>query len=193
MEDRDMKVLEFVSLVRVCTREQVQEMFFKDVHQNVAMRRLKYLADADYIRRDTYNLDKNKRRNAYVYYMDRKPGKKIVKHDLIVTDVIVKFIQEGYEIIEFERSCKIGNIIPDALIKVKKNGRVKRIILEVQISPNDCLSKYHNFREVVIENTNWQVMPVLYVVNNQNLNKKLNDIKVVYDNLNLEKVDDFID
>lgn len=193
MEDRDMKVLEFVSLVRVCTREQVQEMFFKDVHQNVAMRRLKYLADADYIRRDTYNLDKNKRRNAYVYYMDRKPGKKIVKHDLIVTDVIVKFIQEGYEIIEFERSCKIGNIIPDALIKVKKNGRVKRIILEVQISPNDCLSKYHNFREVVIENTNWQVMPVLYVVNNQNLNKKLNDIKVVYDNLNLEKVGDFID
>lgn len=193
MEDRDMKVLEFVSLVRVCTREQVQQMFFKDVHQNVAMRRLKYLADADYIRRDTYNLDKNKRRNAYVYYMDRKPGKKIVKHDLIVTDVIVKFIQEGYEIIEFERSCKIGNIIPDALIKVKKNGRVKRIILEVQISPNDCLSKYHNFREVVIENTNWQVMPVLYVVNNQNLNKKLNDIKVVYDNLNLEKVGDFID
>lgn len=193
MEDRDMKVLEFVSLVRVCTREQVQEMFFKDVHQNVAMRRLKYLADADYIRRDTYNLDKNKRRNAYVYYMDRKPGKKIVKHDLIVTDVIVKFLQEGYEIIEFERSCKIGNIIPDALIKVKKNGRVKRIILEVQISPNDCLSKYHNFREVVIENTNWQVMPVLYVVNNQNLNKKLNDIKVVYDNLNLEKVGDFID
>lgn len=193
MEDRDMKVLEFVSLVRVCTREQVQEMFFKDVHQNVAMRRLKYLADADYIRRDTYNLDKNKRRNAYVYYMDRKPGKKIVKHDLIVTDVIVKFIQEGYEIIEFEKSCKIGNIIPDALIKVKKNGRVKRIILEVQISPNDCLSKYHNFREVVIENTNWQVMPVLYVVNNQNLNKKLNDIKVVYDNLNLEKVGDFID
>lgn len=193
MEDRDMKVLEFVSLVRVCTREQVQEMFFKDVHQNVAMRRLKYLADADYIRRDTYNLDKNKRRNAYVYYMDRKPGKKIVKHDLIVTDVIVKFLQEGYEIIEFERSYKIGNIIPDALIKVKKNGRVKRIILEVQISPNDCLSKYHNFREVVIENTNWQVMPVLYVVNNQNLNKKLNDIKVVYDNLNLEKVGDFID
>jgi hypothetical protein len=193
MEDRDMKVLEFVSLVRVCTREQVQQMFFKDVHQNVAMRRLKYLSDADYIRRDTYNLDKNKRRNAYVYYMDRKPGKKIVKHDLIVTDVIVKFIQEGYEIIEFERSCKIGNIIPDALIKIKKNGRVKRIILEVQISPNDCLSKYHNFREVVIENTNWQVMPVLYVVNNQNLNKKLNDIKVVYDNLNLEKVGDFID
>lgn len=193
MEDRDMKVLEFVSLVRVCTREQVQQMFFKDVHQNVAMRRLKYLADADYIRRDTYNLDKNKRRNAYVYYMDRKPGKKIIKHDLIVTDVIVKFIEEGYEIIEFERSCKIGNIIPDALIKVKKNGRVKRIILEVQISPNDCLSKYHNFREVIIENTNWQVMPVLYVVNNQNLKKKLNDIKVVYDNLNLEKVSDFID
>lgn len=193
MEDRDMKVLEFVSLVRVCTREQVQQMFFKDVHQNVAMRRLKYLADADYIRRDTYNLDKNKRRNAYVYYMDRKPGKKIVKHDLIVTDVIVKFIEEGYEIIEFERACKIGNIIPDALIKVKKNGRVKRIILEVQISPNDCLSKYHNFREVIIENTNWQVMPVLYVVNNQNLKKKLNDIKVVYDNLKLEKVSDFID
>ena len=193
MEDRDLTVLEFIGLVRICTREQVQKLFFKDVHQNVAMRRLKYLTDMDYIRRDTYNLDKNKRRNAYVYYMDRKPGKRLVKHDLIITDVIVKFIQEGYEIIEFDRSYKIGNIIPDAIIKVRKNGKVKRIILEVQLSPNDCLSKYYNFRENVIENTKWQVMPVLYVVNNQNLKKKLNDLKIIYDDLKLEKVGDFID
>ena len=77
--------------------------------------------------------------------------------------------------------------------KCLKNGKVKRIILEVQLSPNDCLSKYYNFRENVIENTKWQVMPVLYVVNNQNLKKKLNDLKIIYDDLKLEKVGDFID
>ena len=96
-------------------------------------------------------------------------------------------------ILEFKKSPKIGNIIPDAYLKIRKNKRIKRILLEVQISPNDCLSKYKKIKDIIIENTDWPVMPTLYVINNQGLNKNLKDIKVIYDNCKIEKVGDIID
>ena len=83
-------------------------------------------------------------------------------------------------------------IFSDGYIKVKKNNRIKRILLEVQLSPHDCISKYYNFKEVIINNTNWEVMPLLYVINNQGLDKKLIDMKVIYDNVKIEKVGEII-
>ena len=35
-------------------------------------------------------------------------------------------------------------------------------------------------------------MPLLYVINNQGLNKKLIDMKVIYDNVKIEKVGEII-
>ena len=87
----------------------------------------------------------------------------------------------------------IGNIIPDAYIKIRKEKKVKRVLLEVQISPNDCLTKYKEIKDIIIENTKWPVMPTLYIVNNQGLNKKLKNIKVIYDNCKIEKVGDLYD
>ena len=36
-------------------------------------------------------------------------------------------------------------------------------------------------------------MPTLYIINNQGLNKKLKNIKVIYDNCKIEKVGDLYD
>ena len=36
-------------------------------------------------------------------------------------------------------------------------------------------------------------MPTLYVINNQGLNKRMKDIKVIYDSIKIEKVGDIID
>ena len=105
----------------------------------------------------------------------------------------MKLIKNEYEILDFKKSPQIGNIIPDAYLKIRKNKRIKRILLEVQISPNDCLSKYKEIKDIIIENTDWPVMPTLYVINNQNLNKRMKDIKVIYDSIKIEKVGDIID
>lgn len=191
MQERDLKILEFMTVCRVCTRRQVQELLFPNVHENIPLRRLKKLSDEGYINREMFNIEGTK--NMYVYYLDKRPKKRLITHDLYITDFLIKLIKNGYEILEFKKSPKIGNIIPDAYLKIRKNKRIKRILLEVQISPNDCLSKYKEIKDIIIENTDWPVMPTLYVINNQNLNKRMKDIKVIYDSIKIEKVGDIID
>ena len=191
MQERDLKVLEFLTMCRICTRKQVQELLFSNVHENIPLRRLKKLVDEGYIKRKMFNVEGTK--NMYVYFLDKQPKKKLITHDLYITDFLVKLIKNGYEILEFKKSPKIGNIIPDAYIKIKKENKVKRILLEVQISPNDCLTKYKEIKDIIIENTKWPVMPTLYIINNQGLNKKLKNIKVIYDNCKIEKVGDLYD
>ena len=191
MQERDLKILEFMTVCRVCTRRQVQELLFPNVHENIPLRRLKKLSDEGYINRKMFNIEGTK--NMYVYYLDKQPKKKLITHDLYITDFLVKLIKNKYEILDFKKSPQIGNIIPDAYLKIRKNKRIKRILLEVQISPNDCLSKYKEIKEIIIENTDWPVMPILYVINNQGLNKRMKDIKVIYDSIKIEKVGDIID
>lgn len=191
MQERDLKILSFLTMCRICTRKQVQELLFPDVHENIPLRRLKKLTDEGYINRKMFNVEGTK--NMYVYYLDKQPKKKLITHDLYITDFLVKLIKNNYKIVEFKKSQPIGNIIPDAYVKIKKENKVKRILLEVQISPNDCLKKYKDIKNIVIDNTNWPVMPILYVVNNQGLDKKLKNIKVIYDNCKIEKVGDIFD
>lgn len=191
MTNRDMEILEFLTMCRICTRKQVQELLFENKHQNVPLRRLKRLADDGYVNRKMFKVENT--RSVYVYYLDKKPSKKLVEHDLYITDFLVKLIKNNYEIVEFKKNFSLGNIISDGYINVKKNNRTKKILLEVQLSPHDCISKYYNFKEVIINNTNWAVMPLLYVINNQGLNKKLIDMKVIYDNVKIEKVGEIID
>lgn len=191
MQERDLKILSFLTMCRICTRKQVQELLFPDVHENIPLRRLKKLSDEGYINRKMFNIEGTK--NMYVYYLDKQPKKKLITHDLYITDFLVKLIKNKYEILDFKKSPQIGNIIPDAYLKIRKNKRIKRILLEVQISPNDCLSKYKEIKEIIIENTDWPVMPTLYVINNQGLNKRMKDIKVIYDSIKIEKVGDIID
>lgn len=191
MQERDLKILEFMTVCRVCTRRQVQELLFPNVHENIPLRRLKKLTDEGYINRKMFNVEGTK--NMYVYYLDKQPKKKLITHDLYITDFLVKLIKNEYEILDFKKSPQIGNIIPDAYLKIRKNKRIKRILLEVQISPNDCLSKYKEIKDIILENTDWPVMPTLYVINNQGLNKRMKDIKVIYDSIKIEKVGDIID
>ena len=50
MQERDLKVLEFLTMCRICTRKQVQELLFSNVHENIPLRRLKKLVDIKYIK-----------------------------------------------------------------------------------------------------------------------------------------------
>lgn len=184
-----MKILKFISDVRVCTNEDIQQAFFKGVSVNMCYRRLNYLIDCKLVKRSYFNMGKNK--NIYIYYLDKKPSVKILNHDLLITKFLVNLINEGYEILEFEKSPHIGKtisdcIIPDAMIKFKSsNDKIKHIFLEVQISNHDCVKKYYNIRSKVKDD-----MPnTLYIVTNQEMkNTKLRDLKVVIDDLNFSKV-----
>lgn len=189
MQERDMKILKFISDVRVCTNEDIQQAFFKGLSINMCYRRLNYLIDCKLVKRSYFNMGKNK--NIYIYYLDKKPSVKILNHDLLITKFLVNLINEGYEILEFEKSPHIGEtisdcIIPDAMIKFKSsNDKIKHIFLEIQISNHDCVKKYYNIRSKVKDD----IPNTLYIVTNQEMkNTKLRDLKVVIDDLNFSKV-----
>ncbi len=189
--DRDIQILNFLDKVRLATKEQIHELFFYNVSDKVTYRRLNKLSDEDFIKRSYYNLGKNK--NVYVYYLDKKPSKKLIKHDLYITDLIVYLIKLQYEIVEFEKSPVIGRVIPDAYIKIRKEGKSKNLLLEVQLSNNDCLSKYYNFKDVVLENTNWNIMPRLLILSDLSIKKiELIDIKTIYCDLNMKGLGDLL-
>ena len=189
--DRDLQILNFLDKVRLATKEQIHELFFSDVSDKVTYRRLNKLANEDFIKRSYYNLGKNK--NIYVYYLDKKPSKKLIKHDLYITDLIVYLEKLQYKIVKFEKSPVIGRVIPDAYMKIRKDGKTKNLLLEVQLSKNDCLSKYYNFKDVVLENTNWNIMPKLLVLSDLNINRiDLIDIRVIYSSLDMRGLGELI-
>ena len=182
MQERDIKILDFISKVRFCTNEDIQNVFFKGLNHNVCYRRLSALVDSKLIKRSYYHINQ---KNIYIYYLDKKPSKKILPHDLLITKFLVKLMSEGFEILEFEKNPHVGNIIPDAKIKFKTNHGIKHLYLEVQLSQHDCIKKYYNLQKKI----QGDIPNILYIVtNNGRLESNLRDFKIVIDNLYLEKL-----
>ena len=100
--------------------------------------------------------------------MGKKPSTRLIRHDLLITDFVVKLLQEGYEILEFKKSFVLGDIISDGFLTVKKDNKIRNILLEVQLSGHDCISKYINIKKLAIEHTDWDVLPRLFIVGNVN-------------------------
>ena len=63
--DRDKNIIRLIENVGVITREQVQRVLFKNVHQNIPMRRLSHLTENKLIKRAYYQIEEHK--NVYVY------------------------------------------------------------------------------------------------------------------------------
>lgn len=190
MEARDKKVIDFVNMVGIANREQIREVFFPEVHQNICMRRLKKLADEEYISRFKYD------GNVFVYYSDKKPSKRLIRHDLYITDFVVKMIKEGYEILEFKKSFIIGPIISDAYIKyLTKDGKERHLVLEVQLSNKveDCVLKYKDFRNIILENKQeWITIPRIVVITDMKQRVELRGLKVLYDNTGLDNIGELL-
>ncbi|MGL5713693.1 MAG: hypothetical protein ACRCXT_22065 [Paraclostridium sp.] len=179
MTERDSLVLDFINKYKLCTTEHIYKIYFNQVHPTVCNRRLKYLNDYGYIKKEKWN------GNNCIYYTGNKPANKLVAHDLLITDTITRLLSEGYEIKEFKKSYILGDIISDAYIQVIKDGKMKNILLEVQLSSHDCISKYKNIKKLVIDNTKWDVLPRLIVVGNVD-RMEIPGLKISYLNLKLE-------
>ena len=89
MQERDIKILEFMTQVRYCTNENIQDVFFQGLNHNVCYRRLNYLIDCKLIKRAYYRY---MNKNIYVYYLDKKPSKRNIEHDLLITEFYIQLI-----------------------------------------------------------------------------------------------------
>ena len=188
--ERDKKIIELIDTLGVATREQVQKVLFKNTHMNVPMRRLSHLAENKLIKRDFYQVDAHK--NAYVYYLGKKPAKRNIQHELLVSEFITS-VMAMCEVLEVETHYAIGNIIADAYMKYKDSeGRIKHLFLEVQLSNkvNDCVEKYKDIKNLILDNKpDWQTIPRLIVITDlPHQEDQLKNIKVKYDTKDMKNL-----
>ena len=186
MEARDKKVIDFIHLVELATKEQIQKLYFEEVHKNICMRRLKKISEEGYIERFKHG------GNIFVYYVGKKPSKRLINHDLYITDFIVEMIKNGFEILEFKKSFVIGPIISDAYIRYKDpEGKIRHCVLEVQLSNkvSDCVDKYKDFKRIILDNRNdWGSIPRVIVITDMTQRIELRGIKVLYDTTEMKNV-----
>lgn len=184
MQERDMKVLQLISDTRICTTKQIQEALFQGVVPRVCYRRLQSLTDSDLVKRKYYRIDN---KNVYVYFLDKPPGKKNLKHDLLISEFYSQLIKNKYEIISFEKNCSVAGIIPDAEIwfKKKESDKIYSLFLEIQLSSHCCQRKYFNLKDKV----NRDIPSILYIVSDKKIDiQKLRHFQTIVDNLEMEKI-----
>lgn len=186
MEVRDKKVIDFIHLVELATKEQVQKLFFEDVHKNICMRRLKKISEDGYVERFKHG------GNIFVYYTGKKPSKRMINHDLYITDFIVEMLKNGFEILEFKKSFVIGSIISDAYVRYKdQEGKTRHCVLEIQLSNkvSDCVDKYKDFKNIILDNRiDWGSIPRVIVITDMTQRIELRGIKVLYDTTEMKNV-----
>lgn len=184
MQERDMKILQLVSETRLCTTKQIQETLFQGVVSRVCYRRLQSLTDSNLIKRKYYRVDN---KNIYVYFLDKPPGKKNLKHDLLISEFYTQLIKNGYEIISFEKNPIVAGIIPDAEIwfKKKESDKIYSLFLEIQLSEHDCIKKYYNLSSKAKR----KIPATLYIVADKKINmQKLRDFEIILDDLEMKKI-----
>ena len=182
MQERDIKILEFMTQVRYSTNENIQDVFFQGLNHNVCYRRLNYLIDCKLIKRAYYRY---MNKNIYVYYLDKKPSKRLLQHELLVTQFLVSLIKQGYEVLSFEKTPKVADIIPDGTISFKSGDKVKQLFLEVQLSSGDCILKYSNIKNKV----SYDIPSTLYIITDKEIKyTPLREINILIDDLNMSKL-----
>ena len=190
MTDRDKAIVQFINEYELCTKEHIKELFFPECHANVCMRRLKKLAEDELINRFKYN------GNVFIYYASKKPSKRLINHDMYITDFIVKMIKQGYEIIEFKKSFTIGNIISDAYIRYKdQEGTTRHLVLEVQLhnKVEDCILKYTDFKNIILDNRKeWNSIPRIICITDMKDRIQLKGLKVLYDSTEMNNLDEVL-
>lgn len=195
LQPRDLQVLKFINDTKVTDRNQIKKAFFKNVHYNICMRRLKFLVEGSYVNRTRYkNIGNGDGYNGYIYFPVgiKKPSKKILTHNLMVSDFYATMLEAQIEVLGFKPTYMIGNIIADAYIKYKGNdGVIRRAFLEVQRSGkiSDCVLKYKDIKSVIMKEKNWNTMPRLIVMTDLKDEKiTLRHINIIYCNTELKNI-----
>ena len=182
--ERDMRILELLTQLRFMTVKQLKDTIFPNVSPSICYRRLEHLIKCKLIKRKYYNI--GTKTNSYIYYLDKAPSKKIIRHELLITQFVAELMKLGYEILEVEKAPIYKGFKPDAIVKFKKqDGTIKHLFLEVQLSKHSIYEKYYNINP----NNDTAIPNILYVVTDQpQQDHKIRNLRIVVDNLKMDKL-----
>jgi hypothetical protein len=191
MTERDLLVIDFINLIGICRTNHIKQLFFKDCHVNVWHRRAGKLEEYGELKRFRSPIFESE----YVYYSDKKPHARLLRHDMYITDLVTELVDAGAEIIEFERNVCIGDLISDAFLvyRFQKDGKYYKVsaLIEVQLSNklSDCTLKYNNediIREFA-ETKGLKALPRLVIISDLKGDTKCK-LKVVHLNTELNNL-----
>ncbi len=187
MTERDLLVLQFLTSVRAASTRQIQESFFNGLNPSVSYNRLKYLTDNKFVKRKYMHLDPNS--NTHIYYLDKCPSKKNIRHELLITQFYVELKKLNYEILSFEKTPIYRGFKPDAIVEFKTDKQqVKKVFLEVQLSKHSVYEKYYNINP----NAAADVPGYLWVVTDQEQQQhSIRNLRIIVDTLKMDKLKNY--
>ncbi len=185
--ERDMKTLEVLTQLRFMTVKQIQETIFSKKSPSICYKRLDHLIKCKLIKRKYYNL--GEKSNAYVYYLDKAPKKKNLKHELLISQFYVELKKLNYEILSFEKTPIYKGFIPDGIVTFKTDKQqVKKVFLEVQLSQHSVYEKYYNINPNVDPN----IPSYLWIVTDQEQQQhQIRNLRIIIDDLKMTKLKNY--
>ncbi|SHH05616.1 replication-relaxation family protein [Tepidibacter thalassicus] len=184
IQDRDLKVINFIEKVGVATTNQIYQMFFSNRTDRVCYRRLNRLVQEKKLKRFREN-----QISEYKYYIKKKPVN--IRHGVLRTEFYVQ-LSKLFNIKHFKKEFEINNIRSDALfgIENKKTQKKFLLFLEVEISNNNLKKKLKKYEGLKISKKykgKLPVFPILIILSNkQKIDTKLNYIQIKTDFSNMK-------
>ena len=91
MTNRDIMVLNFINLVGICRTKHIRQLYFKGLTDTVWNRRARFLEEYGELKRFRTPIFERE----YIYYSNRKPNQRILRHDLYITDLVTALMDLG--------------------------------------------------------------------------------------------------
>lgn len=140
IQERDEIMLEWLSQFKMATPMQINQLFYNNL--DACYRRLRKLHQDGIIKRERNVIDKG-----WIYCNQLSRSTKQVKHCLIRNDFYIKLI-DSCEIVDCIVGRKYDDVIPDGVFVCRKDGKIIRILLEVETQRNSHainIDKYNSF------------------------------------------------
>jgi len=137
MTDRDYQVVEFIDKLP-CYSDTIQQMFYPS--QRVANRRLAFMYDYLYLRRVRHGAN-----DKYFYFTKREPNFKTHLHYDVMARTYNWIVNNGYLVHSFDVQKQFGNLRPDLLMNIERNGKKGVLAVEVELSNNNVSKKIEKY------------------------------------------------
>ncbi|WP_069999462.1 hypothetical protein [Cellulosilyticum sp. I15G10I2] len=153
LTERDLKALEFISKCP-CKSDVVQKLFYPSY--SVTMYRLRAMIADGYIKRYRGGVGEK-----YFYYTGKRP--KQIEHMNMVAMCYLWIKSKGYEVLNFKREVKLGEVKPDAIIGIEKNGEYGVLMIEIERFNNTLVKKISSYEKIYKDKRYFNTFKVLYV------------------------------
>lgn len=163
--ERDLKVIDFICLVKACTAEQIEKIFFPS-RRTANRSLLRITSHPEYkkiIKKKRYDYDMR-----FIYYYKNDSH---LKHKLLIAEFYKLLYLFKGKIVNFQTPFNISGVLPDAFIHYQYNSLNYYFFLEIQISNNDLnFNKYEKIYNSLEWKNKWNTFPRIIIISNRNLN-----------------------